>query len=177
VIAALALAAALGGAGVSTPVQQDDTVAGLVRTACADTGLRREALEATARRLRWRPVSMTSTRGAAGWVVGYRVGQATVLMSMTPADGVVDPEQASVCSVTVSRPSADWRSRIEALAADLELAAEPPFQGPPGVDMLSWSKLGVLTLSAAYAPSNQSLAVSLSRQFVTSTTQTVPSGN
>ena len=177
-ISALILGIALGGAGAVSPAQSEGSVADLVRTACVDTGMRREAFEAMAQSRHWQRIEAASEdAGEAGWTLHYRAGRMSVMLSMMPVDGPADPALASMCAVMAPRPAADWRSGVETLASELRLAKDPEILGAPGTDQLSWSKFGEFTLSASYAPSNQSLAVTLSRQIITRTTQNRPSGN
>lgn len=93
----------------------------------------------------------------------------SVLLSGVPLEGATDQAVGSMCTVTVQRPSDDWQADVEALAASLDLTLEMGGDAFPGIVMKTWSKIGELTLSAASAASNQSLAVTLSRQIVTST--------
>ncbi len=104
-----------------------------------------------------------------GWSLHYRVGRMSVLLAGVPLEGPTDQAVGSMCTVTVQRPSDEWQADIEALAASLDLTPEPVRDAFPGVVMKTWSKMGELTLSAASTASNQSLAVTLSRQIVTST--------
>lgn len=165
---ALAFVVALGVAEPSLPTRQSSPLADLVQTACVDTGMRREAVEHTARANRWSTTRITRQTGQQGWILAYRVDEATIVVSGVPLGGEVDPSLASLCMVSTSVLQPDWLLGVERLAHDLGLAAAAVGDIPGPAEMHIWSKLGGLTLTSAYQPSNRNVAVTLSRQIVTS---------
>lgn len=165
---ALAFVAALSGVEPAFPAQRDHSLAELVRVACVDTGLRREVVERTARANRWNAARITRQTSEQGWSLAYRVDAASIIVSNIPVAGDADPSQASFCTVSIANPPSDWMADVEQLAFDLGLVAESAGELSGPAEMHVWSKLGAQTLTAAYQFSNRTVAVTLSRQVVTS---------
>ena len=178
--AALAAAIVLASAGAGLAAPQRVDVAQLVRDACVETGMRRDAFERLARERRWRQARTTSDTGpAGGWNVFFRSEGAVVMLSQVPAFGANDPSLGSVCTVSVERATPALEDEIAVLAASLELDLEGPVTDPPRglIPVRSWSRFGAFTLTYAAAPDGRA-TVSLSRQIVTIETAPVsPPGN
>lgn len=172
----LAFAILLGGSRPALDTPEDSVLVGLVEQACVATGLQRDAFEQAARTQRWRPAPLTRNTGE-GWSLAYRTGQATITLSGLPVDGVTDPSLGSMCMVAVHRPDAGWREQLSALAVELGMQEDPALEIPGAPDVRSWSKFGGHTLTAAYQPANQTVAVTLSRQIVVGAHEISPSGN
>ena len=167
--ASLALAVAFGGAGISAPTQSDRSVGDLLRAACVDTGLGREALEETARRERWRSVAIRSNSSGSGWDAAYRAGGYSIVLSrVDTAEDAADASVGTTCMVTTDRPGADWRGEVERFAAEQQLAAEPAVDIPGFGSIPTWSRPLDRTLTAAYQERPRSLTLTLSRQIVVS---------
>lgn len=165
--AALALAFGLVSAG-SAPVLQGSDVGALVRQACVETGMRRDAFEQLGRTRRWRRARLTSdTSGPGSWNIAFRIEGGHVMLGYVPDFGARDPLVGSVCSVSVDRASPATEAEIVALAASLGLGDEVPFldQPPGAAPMRIWSRFGDMTLTYAAAPDGRAV-VSLSRQVV-----------
>ena len=178
--AGLAAAIVLASAGAVSAAPQRADVPQLVRDACVETGLRRDAFERLARERRWRQARTTSDTGPeGGWHLFFHGEGAVVMLSHTPDFGPSDASLGSVCTVSVERATSALEDEVAALAASLELGAEGPVtelrQG--SVPMRTWSRFGDFTLSYAAAPDGRA-TVSLSRQIVTTETAPVsPPGN
>jgi hypothetical protein len=91
-----------------------------------------------------------------------------VIMSGEPAEGNADPSLASGCTVSLARPESGWQDDVVALAAELELQAEPDPQ-IPGAETRTWAKPMSQRLTSAYQHATQTASVSLSRPVVIST--------
>ncbi|HEY0599520.1 hypothetical protein [Brevundimonas sp.] len=172
--AGLAAAIVLASAGAVPAAPQRADVPQLVRDACVETGMRRDAFERLARQRRWRQARTTSHTGpAGGWNLFYRGEGAVVMLTQVREFGSDDPSLGSVCTVSVERAEPALGDEVAALAASLELDAEGPVTGFPGspIPIRSWSRFGDVTLSYAAAPDGRA-TVSLSRQIVT--TETAP---
>lgn len=160
--AALALAFMLVNAQPSEP----PTVAHLVREACVETEMNREAIDRLARERGWRSVRTRSSSPAPGWSVGYRVRDAHVALTSLPGPGGVDPSLGSICTVDAARARGDWLTEIAQLAADLGLQPDRVPDLPIEGEMRMWSSLGGYTLTSTYDRASGRVVVSLSRQLV-----------
>ena len=178
--AGLAAAIVLASAGAASAAPQPADVPQLVRDACVETGMRRDAFERLARERRWRQARTTSDTGpAGGWHLFFRGEGAVVMLSQVGGFGANDPSLGSVCTVSVERATPALEDEVAALAASLELGAEGPAMDLPGgsVPIRTWSRFGDFTLSYAAAPDGRA-TVSLLRQIVTTETAPVsPPGN
>lgn len=163
---ALALAIVLGGSGLPLPAVQDESLSGLVRQACVDTGMRRDAFEALGQARRWTSSTPRHVSGeTAQWSSAFRSGRAVIFMSGTTGEGVSDPSLAASCTVSVTRPDRDWQADIVALASELELQAEPDPE-IPGTEMQTWAKPMGHRLTSVYQSANRTASVTLSRPIV-----------
>lgn len=164
----LAIAVSVAIAGAATPTRaQGAGVAQLLRDACVDTGLDREAFERLARERRWRAVRLTQSPRGQGWNVAYRVDGALVMLRGGAVPGHASADTAS-CSVSVERAPAALEGQIDSLATSLGLASEGMTEDVPGfVPIRIWSRFGEATLTFASAPDGRAV-VSFSRQHVTS---------
>ncbi|WP_415013434.1 hypothetical protein [Brevundimonas sp.] len=142
------------------------TVGQLVREACVETEMNREAVERLAHERGWRSVRMRPSGSTEGWSVGYRVRDAHVALMSVPELGRVDPSVASICSVDAARPRGDWRAEIAELAADLGLQPDRIPDLPIEGEMRIWSTLGEYTLTSIYDRARGRVVVNLSRQLV-----------
>ena len=175
--AAFALAFGLLSASPAPALQGSD-VGALVRLACVETGMRREAFEGIGRARRWRQARLTSATSEPGsWSIAFRIEGGLVMLGYDPRSGDSDPSVGSVCSVSVDEASSATEAEIVALAASLGLGDESPFvDQPPGMaPMRIWSRFGDQTLTYAAAPDGRAV-ISLSRQVV-STLPASPPGN
>ena len=178
--AALAIAIALGSASPAHVAPQGADVGELVRKACVDTGMGRNAFEVLARERRWRQARLTSNSGAPeSWTLAFRIDGGLVMLSYDPRSGASDLSVGSVCSVSVDRATPGLADDMAALAASLGLGDESPFvdQPPGAAPMRIWSRFGDRTLTYAAALDGRAV-VSLSRQVVSILpTSASPPGN
>lgn len=175
--AALALAFGLASASPASALQGPD-VGALVRQACVETGMRRDAFEELGRARRWRRARLTSaTRSPGSWNIAFRIDGGLVMLGHDSDFGAGDPAVGWVCSVSVEQASPALADEMAALATSLGLGDEAPFlDQPPGtVPIRAWSRFGDKTLTYSAAPDGRAV-ISLSRQ-VLSTLPASPPGN
>ncbi|HYC68101.1 hypothetical protein [Brevundimonas sp.] len=177
-LSTLAIAISFGSASPAHVAPQSADVGELVRQACVETGMRRNAFETLGRERRWRQARLTSDSSAPeSWTLAFRIDGGLVMLSYDPRSGASDLSVGSVCSVSVDRAAPGLADEMASLAASLGLGDESPFvdQPPGAAPMRIWSRFGDKTLTYAAAPDGRAV-VSLSRQVV-STLPASPPGN
>ena len=174
-LAALALATVFATTGPVGIASQDSHVLQVVREACVETGLNREAFEELARERRWRRVRVTSSGDQmGGWHLMFRVRGGHGMLVGFPEPDASAPSAGSMCSVSVDRAPPSLEQEVNALAASLGLESDPMGENFPSAagPVRTWSRLGDSTLTYATSPDGRAV-ISLSRQLVISTSSAV----